>query len=148
MKARKPRQYSPERKLAALAALARNGGDLYRTAKELHIPNGTLSGWVRQAQARGEPLPQGEVALDERLEQLARQMVAVMPEKVEEASLQELARALTIVLGTMNQARAGKEESGDVYEKLARLMDRYAATGAAGGSPEPTDEDGSGSISL
>jgi hypothetical protein len=67
-------------------------------------------------------------------------MVAIMPEKLENASLHELVRSLAMVRATMNEARAEKEESSDVYEKLARLMDRYAAAEAAGGNPEPTDQ--------
>ena len=80
-----------------------------------------------------------ETPLDDQLERLARQMVAVMPEKVEEANLQELARSLSIVLATMNLTRSDKEKKTDVREKLARLLDHYAALRAEGGTSEPVD---------
>lgn len=139
MKGRKPKRYSPERKLAALTAVARNGGDVYRAAKETGIPYGTLHHWVRQAQANGESLLDDEADLNERLEHLASQMVAAMPEKLNEASLQELARALSIVLASMNQTRAGKEKTSHAREKLAEILERYAAAGSAAGASEPPD---------
>ncbi len=129
----------------ALAELDRNGGNIYKTAKDLGIPPRTLLRWVKAHDA-GQllpPTPQPELAddaaLDERLEQLARQMVAVMPEKVEEATLQELARTLTIVLDMMNQTRAGKEKSSHAREKLAEILERYAAAAGAAGTPESSD---------
>lgn len=136
--------YSLVAKLAALAALERNAGNLYRTAKELGIPKQTLSGWVRQQRA-GKLVPPAtperadEAALDEQLERLARQMVAAMPDKVDEASLQDLARALTIVLDSLNHARADKEKVSHAREKLAEILERYAAAGGAAGTAEPAD---------
>ncbi len=142
------KQYSKQTKFAALAALERNGGNRYQTAKETGIPHGTLARWVKEAELRGElpmmsrPLPQPDedAPLDDQLEEVVRRMVAVMPEKVEEASLPELVRSLTAVLATLNQARADKEQSGDVYEKLARLMDRYAPARPADSDLEPPDQ--------
>jgi transposase-like protein len=143
---KKARPYSLQTKLAALVALEWNDGNVFRTAREIGISVVTLRSW-RKAQREGRlvlPAMQPELpedaSLDERLEQIVQQMVAIMPEKLENASLQELVRSLAMVRATMNEARAEKEESSDVYEKLARLMDRYAAAEAAGGNPEPTDQ--------
>ena len=59
-------------------------------------------------------------------------MVAIMPEKVEEASLQELTRSLTTILATINQVRAETEakEDDEVYERLVRHLSQYAPDGA------------------
>jgi transposase-like protein len=143
---KKARPYSLQTKLAALVALERNDGNVFRTAREIGISVVTLRSW-RKAQREGrlvlpamQPELPDDASLDERLEQIVQQMVAIMPEKLENASLHELVRSLAMVRATMNEARAEKEESSDVYEKLARLMDRYAAAEAAGGNPEPTDQ--------
>ena len=42
------RRYSDDERAAALAALAANGGDLRRTARELGIPFSTLKTWARK----------------------------------------------------------------------------------------------------
>ena len=137
------KRYSEQRKTAALATLAQNGGNRYRTAKQLGIPESTLASWARKAQMPGKPpkvkrsMPQIDenAPFDDQLEQVARQMVSIMPEKVEESSLQELTRSLSIVLATMKEARAGKDEKDseeDVYEKLHKLMAHLASAGIPG----------------
>ncbi len=129
-----------------MIALDRNQGNLYRTSQELGIAEQTLSNWVK-AHREGRLLPEPDLpanaALDDQLEHIVNRMVAIMPEKVEEASLQELTRSLTTILATMNQARAEKEKSEDVYEKLGRLMDRWSNNGAAIGGLPPLDGGGS-----
>ncbi len=135
-KTTKSRQYNEDQKALALEAYARNGNDLYRTSKETGIPAGTLHRWIKLEQGADAAR---DGALDERLEQLARQMVAAMPEKVEGANLQELARSLSIVLTTMNLTRPEKEKRTDVREKLTRLLDQYAAQRAESGTREPVD---------
>ena len=141
----KQRSYSQYVKLTALIALEQNEGNIYQTAKKIGIPSGTLAKWA-QAQREGRlivPTPQpdlpADASLDDQLEQVARRMVSAMPEKVEEADLQELARALTIVLDNMNQTRAGKEKNSHAHEKLAEILERYAAAASAEGTPEPID---------
>ena len=141
-------QYSLQTKLAALIELERNGGNLYQTARILGMDEKTLASWA-QAQREGKlvapplpsepPVPDEDAPLDERLEQIVQQMVAIMPQKLEEASLQELVRSLTMVRATLQEARAEKEENSDVYEKLARLMDRFAPAGSADSSPQSPD---------
>ncbi len=125
-----------------MIALDRNGGSLYKTAKETGIPEQRLSDWAK-LRREGHLLPSPELpppaAFDDQLEQIVNRMVAVMPEKVEEASLQELTRSLTTILATMNQARAEKEKSEDVYEKLGRLMARYAPNGGQSRDVPPDD---------
>lgn len=43
---REQRRYSDEEQASALAALAANGGNLYRTAEETGIPRNTLRSWM------------------------------------------------------------------------------------------------------
>ncbi len=66
-------------------------------------------------------------------------MVALMPEKLEEANLQELVRSLTMVLGTISQTRAGKEKTSHAREKLAEILERYAAAAGTEGTDPPAD---------
>ena len=141
----KRRNYSSWTKAAALAEVDRNGGKVYQTAKAIGVSARTLERWVRAARLQGDPAaagslpPEDEAALDDQLEQLARQMVAVMPEKVEQANLQELTRSLAIVLGAINQTRTGKETTSHAREKLAEILERYAAAASTEGTPEPPD---------
>ena len=132
-------RYSQETKLAVLARLDRNGGNYYLTAKEAGIAWSTLSKWVKDQHEgrlpmlspRPEPFDE-KASLADQLGQIVGQMVAIMPEKVEEASLQELTRSLTSILATMNQVRAETEakEDDEIYERLVRHLSQYAPDGA------------------
>jgi transposase-like protein len=141
-------QYSPETRALTLAVLDRNRGNFYRTAKETGISHDTLRRWVREGKRSGETSPDkddgAQKPLSERLEALVSQMVAVMPEKVEEANLQEIARTLTIVLDAMNKVQSETEESSHAREKLAEILERYAHVGSASGTDQATDGEGSG----
>ncbi len=139
----KQKLYSAEKKADALAKLEANGGNVYLTARQTGISEASISRWRKakeQHESSATPIESvNDAPLDEQLEQLALQMVAVMPEKVEEASLQELARALTIVLDRMNQARTGKERVSHAREKLAEILEKYAVPESASGTAETTD---------
>jgi transposase-like protein len=94
------RQYSEDDKAAALAALAANGGNVLRTARELSIPHGTLRRWV-DGEGVGAGVAQkrkkktGE--LREELKALAVAITGAMPGKIEAADLRDAAVALGIV---------------------------------------------------
>ena len=123
-----------------LASLTRNEGNVYQTAKENGVPESTIHYWLRLPETSSDLPPASGTGLDERLEQIARQMVEAMPQRVDEASLQDLVRLLPIVLDTMNQARAGKEKNSNAREKLAEILDRYAAVENTEGASESADE--------
>jgi transposase-like protein len=137
---RKAGKYSERTKRATLARLERNGGNRHQTAKEMGIPPRTVSAWALRAEAKGE-LPTAAVQvetsntpLDDQLERLARQMVAVTLEKLDDANLPQVVGALKMVLERLDQVKDDEEEaegSEDIYEKLAHLIGRYAADGAA-----------------
>lgn len=124
----KRRNYSDVEKLKALMALAANKGNATLTAEQTGIPYNTVLYWSRQTSTN----------LDDRLERLAHQLITVMPEKLNEADLQQITRALALVLNNI-QRDSGADKRSDVYEKLARLMDRYAAGKRAIGDAEPSD---------
>lgn len=102
------RQYSDEDKATALAALAANGGNVRKTSRDLGMPYDTLRSW-----AKGENINQGVVklqphkkkALADKLEDIAHKLAGALPEKIEEASLQQTATSLGIVVDKMQLLR-------------------------------------------
>lgn len=95
------RKYSDEDKATALAALDANGGNVKRTATELEIPRITLLGW---ADGRGvhpvvsELQQEKRGALAERLEEIAHKIVDILPDKLQDATLQQCATSLGIIV--------------------------------------------------
>jgi hypothetical protein len=126
--------------LIALAELDRNGGNIFQTAKETGISTRTLGRWWQQRGESQQPVieaPGDDATLDERLEHLAYQLVEAMPQALDEANLHQIIEALKFVLDKIGQT--GDDKGADVYEKLAHLINRYAADGPADGDPEPID---------
>jgi hypothetical protein len=113
--------------------------------RETGITKQTLSRWRRMeldsdaVRQRAEVAAQGEATLDDELERLARQIVEILPEKLYEANLHQIIEAFKFILDKVGQAGDGSE--ADVYEKLARLMDRYATEKSTDSNLPPTDED-------
>lgn len=142
MTTKKRRYYSRWTKLEALAELARNGGNIHKTAKEIGVPPQRLSDWAKaQREGRLLPIQPGlsvDAPLEERFERIAYQLVTAMTEKLEEANLHQITEALKFVFDKIGQT--GEDDGSDVYEKLAHLINRYAAPGTADGDPEPPDE--------
>ncbi len=83
-----------------LAALDANGGNVARTARELNVPRGTLAcwklghRWPEALQLRQEKAGRLAVALDE----IAWQLAALIPTKIEAAPLNHLATAFGIMV--------------------------------------------------
>lgn len=101
------RRYSDEERANALAALAANGGNVDRTARELGLPRKTLEHW-----AKGDINPvvaelgqQKKVSLADRLEEVALALVAAMPRKLANATLQQIAVSLGIAVEKMQLLR-------------------------------------------
>lgn len=112
------RRYSDSDKAAALAALDANDGNTHKTAKQLNIPRTTLERWVEGRVSDDVPhLRQHKKReLHESLEELAYKLVAVMPEKIDEANLQQSAVALGVVIEKMQLLR------GDPTERLEHTL--------------------------
>jgi transposase-like protein len=105
----KRRRYSDTDQAHILAALAANGGNVARTARQVGVPRGTLQQWGRR---RGVPpdvaqlAHQKKAALADRLEAIAYQLLDAMSGKAAGASLLDLARALGILVDKLLLLRA------------------------------------------
>ena len=102
------RQYSDEDKASALAALDANAGNAARTARDLQIPRSTLQGWARQ-RGVNHAVPklrhQKKDDLAIALEELAYRLVSVAPDKVGEATLQQIMTSAGIAIDKMQLLR-------------------------------------------
>lgn len=104
------RRYSDNEKAEALAALDANGGHVEHTAKQLDIPERTLNAWSNGRGVHPSVVQECEVKrgdLRDRLEEIAHRIVDVIPDKLQSASVQQLATTLGIVVDKM-QILAGK----------------------------------------
>lgn len=124
---KKPRRYSDDERATALAALAANGGNLARTAKQLGIPGTTLKQW-----AKGQRHPEAAQMSDQKkgdladaLEGVAWKLAEAAPDKIPFADLKNLAVALGIVIDKMqilrNKPTSITGQAGD--DDLAGLSD-------------------------
>jgi hypothetical protein len=100
------RRYSDENRANALAALAGNGGNVGRTARELGIPVATIRRW-----ATGERHPeaaqlsqQKKGPLADRLEEVAYQLAGLLP-GCKCDNPQALATAIGILVGKLQILR-------------------------------------------
>jgi transposase-like protein len=98
MAAKSKRQYSGEEKALALVALDFNGGNLHRTARELTLPRKTLAAWTTRRNQHPEVAKKRQLHGDDladRLEEVIRNALdAITPEKLQQGSLLQLARAV------------------------------------------------------
>ena len=123
------KRYSDEERANALAALAANGGNVQRTARQLGIPHKTLDNWAKgvchpEAAENGNN-KKGDMA--DALEALAWKLISAMPQKIKKASLAQVATAAGIAIDKMRLLRehsssiAGRDMSDD--ERLTRLRE-------------------------
>jgi transposase-like protein len=121
---RKQRKYSLAEKTAALAALAANGGNLERTARQIGIPRNTLRIWDQEAKKVESAAPvsdkiptsksypplinaplvqEARKTLAAKLDNIAHLLADDMarPEKIEGAGLNQVAVALGITIEKM-----------------------------------------------
>jgi transposase-like protein len=136
--------YTDEQRANALAALAANGGNVKRTAKQIAVPRKTLSHWksgrVHPEVAKLGHQKQGDLA--DKLEGLAHRLVEAMPAKIEAASLHHVAVAFGIVVDKMLLLRqatiANAQEMSDeerlrrINEIATRIRQRRLAASEAG----------------
>lgn len=116
---RQQRRYSDDFRASALAALAANGGNVKKTARQLGIPLLTLWTWSKHPQistSRNEK--KGELA--DAIEQVAWQIVDQMPDKIAKASLRDLATCLGIAVDKMRLLR---EQATAITDKPEELSD-------------------------
>jgi hypothetical protein len=94
------RRYSDEERANALAALAANGGNVDRTARQLGIPAKTLENWAK-GDRHPESAEMGERksgSMADALEGVAWKLLDALPGKVEKASLSHTATAMGIAI--------------------------------------------------
>ena len=128
----KQRKYSDEEKAEVLAALKVNGGNIKLTTIETGVPWATIKQWSvglyihpTVIASNAEKLE----ALDKRLENLSHQLCGAIPGKMDEATLQQTAVSLGILIDKMRLLReqstsiSGKAETTDdeLLEQLRRL---------------------------
>lgn len=128
-KQKRRRRYSDQDRQEALAALAANGGNLDRTARQLGIPRATLQAWrdgARHPEAAESAAPK-KAALADRLEELAHKLLdaACEPGRLAGASLQQVATSLGIALDKMRLLRGQPTQIGEQTGRLdfGRLSD-------------------------
>lgn len=98
-------KYSDNDRATALAALDANGGNVKATARQTGIPIGTIRHW-RATEAGGAELrTQKKVDLASELEAIALRLVAALPDKIGDASLQQVATSLGIAVDKMQLLR-------------------------------------------
>jgi hypothetical protein len=104
------RRYSDEDRAAALAALAANNGNVGRTAYELGLPATTLRQWATGARhpEAAQMSGQKKAELADALEDVAWQLVGVIPNKLARARLGEVATPLGIALDKLGMLRAAR----------------------------------------
>ena len=98
------RQYSDSEKGAALAALDANAGNVSLTARQLKIPRTTLLEWIADRHVSDDVSDirhEKRKELSERLEDLAHTLVDLLPAKLPEASVRDLAGALIVAVDKM-----------------------------------------------
>jgi hypothetical protein len=128
-------KYSEADRIKGLALIAAHDGDIVLASRQTTVPYDILLLWSKQHDA----------GLNKRLERAAYQLIAVMPDKLEEADLKQITSALSVVLTNLDRTEPEEEAvSNDVYERLSRNVDRYRESRrAAGISVDPDDRGGS-----
>lgn len=123
------RRYSDNDKAAALAALDANGGNVNRTAKQLGLAESTLRSWT---QGRGTHEVVAELRevkkadLSDRLTDIAHAILDTLPKKLKDASAQQLATALGIVIDKKQLLEGKATDRTDLHvtsdeDRAARL---------------------------
>lgn len=129
------RRYCDADKAGALLALASNGGNIKRTAKETGIPYMTLSEWSKGGchESITKFRDENRDNLADAMETMAWRLLEAMPGKIGDASLRDVATALGI---SIDKARLLRNEAtsisvnvegmsdDDRIKQLARLAER------------------------
>lgn len=124
-------KYSEADRIKGLALIAAHDGDVVLASRQTTVPYEILRLWSLQQEA----------GLNKRLERAAYQLIAVMPDKLEEADLHQITRALSVVLTNLDRTEPEEEWiSQDVYERLSRNIDRYREAKRDAGLSHPTEE--------
>jgi transposase-like protein len=138
------RSYSDEERMEALAALDANGGSLRKTARDTGVPISSLKDW-RDGRAIpnscAELRTQKKQALADRLEDIAQQVLGILPGKLQDASVRDLNGTLKIATEAMQLLRGEPTSINESRQdltpderarRIAAELERFDA-GAEGG---------------
>lgn len=133
---RPKRRYSDEDRAATLAALDMQGGNLSSTSRETGVPLKTIAEWRdgRAPDCVADLRKEKTIALADKLESIAHQCVDLMPDRMPDASLRDLAGAMHLAVDKMRLLRGDPtaitetRQLSDV-ELRERLLNHYRASG-------------------
>ena len=138
------RRYSDDERASALAALAANGGNVSKTAREQGVPPMTLKHWA-DGDRHPEATKMGEgkkLPLADAIEAVVEKMVGSLVGKIEAAPLQPLATSTGIMIDKMLLLRGlkpqgeegqGSKTGGGVPLEYAVEFGKYLAARRAQG---------------
>ena len=115
------RRYSDEDKATALTVLAANNGDLRKTSRDTGVPFSTLRKWANNQGVNQSVITKGitkKKELSAELEDLAYKIVGVMPDKLDSASLQQLATSLGITIDKMQLLQGKPTERNETHATI------------------------------
>jgi transposase-like protein len=106
-------KYTEDKKAEVLAYYAATQNNLAKTAAAYKIPKQTIHYWVKggavnESVSQSSDIKKG--ALADRLEELAHLLVEAIPNKIDEASLQQVATSLGIAVDKMQLLRSKPTE--------------------------------------
>jgi len=128
----KRRVYTNEEKGLALVALDANAGNVARTARQIKIPRVTLLDWSQNRSVSGEVSDIRHLKKKEfsdKLEELAHQLIDVLPAKLAAANLKQLSISLGIIIDKMlllrNQLTSINKDTAPLTdeERAARVLE-------------------------
>lgn len=145
-KSKPKRRYTDDERAAALAALAANGGNVFRTAAQLGIPATTIKNWAKgyrhpEAAEMGE---QKKGPMADALEAVAWKLLDSIPSKIAKATLAQVSTSMGI---SIDKARLLRGEPTNIEEsrnddRLAEFRKRYLAAQSTDDAGEPVSRDG------
>jgi transposase-like protein len=125
------RRYSDEEKAQALAILYANNGNIAEAQRQLGIPYRTLANWAaeeREGQTHAAIANIGNQKksdLAQRLEEIARELADAMPDKIQAATLQQVATSMAIAIDKMQLLRGAPTSISDIaIEQIADRIER------------------------
>jgi len=148
--------YSDDDRALALAAIEANGGDIVKAARFCGIHVNTLRYWAKGGAVNKNTTKlriQKKASIADRLEAIVHSLIDAMPDKIEEATLQQVSTSIGIAVDKMRLLR---EEPTNIsanlnspearMERLAAIFDSVSANRGGGDPPhgQPGSDDGGG----
>ena len=137
-KVQKKRRYSDEQRAATVAAVAANGGNVQKTAKQLGIPKKTIEHWVKQERhaeaAKNGQLKRGPLA-DQFLE-LAAKLVGIADAKADKLNAKDAVIAAGVAVDKARLLRGEPTQIDEHRGTVTARIDHLAAAFAGAADRE------------